>query len=76
MKKKITFIEVIIVIFIIIISVKGHQFWSKPEEVPEATSVPTEAINVESIPTLPTLITVIDTQETTWPCPNCSFGGY
>jgi len=50
MKKKITFIEVIIVIVVIVIVVKGYQFWNKPEKVSEVAPVPTKTIVIKTTP--------------------------
>lgn len=50
MKKKITFIEVLIIIIVIVVVVKGYRFWNKPEEVPEVTPVPTEVSIEEPTP--------------------------
>jgi len=50
MRKKITFIEVIIVIVVIVVVVKGYQFWNKTEEVPEVIPVSTEISIDEPIP--------------------------
>ncbi len=56
MRKKISFIEVIIVIVVIVVVVKGYQFWNKPEEVPEVVPVPTEVCIANTPPTSPHII--------------------
>jgi len=49
MRKKITFIEVIIVIVVIVVVVKGYQFWNK-DEVPEVTSEIEKSVTPSSLP--------------------------
>ncbi len=78
MKKKITFIEVIIVIVVIVVIVKGYQFWNKPEGVSAVTPVPTEisigepTLKAEKsiTPTSPVLPTPFAENPTTSPCPH------
>jgi len=55
MRKKITFIEVIIVIVVIVAVLKGYRFWNKPEEVLEVTPVPAEVVKAEITP-IPTKV--------------------
>jgi len=50
MKKKITFLEVIIIIVVIVAVMRGYQFWKKPEEASKVIPVPTEVIIAEPTP--------------------------
>ena len=52
MKKKITFIEVFIVIILIVVVVKGYDYWNKPGEIPEVSKVYTKVPEVTPTPTV------------------------
>ena len=78
MRKKITFIEVIIVIVVIVVVVKGYRFWNKPEDVPEVNPVsaeisidePTLKAEKSITPTSPVSSTPFAENPTTSPCPH------
>jgi len=44
MKKKISWFELIIIVCVIVIFVKGYNYWNKPEEIPVVISVPTSNV--------------------------------
>ncbi len=69
MRKKITFIEVIIVIVVIVVVVKGYQFWNKPKVVAKVISVPTEVTSIDELTPEEKSVTP-SLKSTTSPCPH------
>jgi len=50
MKKKISWFELIIIVCVILVFVKGYNYWNKPDRVPEVTPVSIKAFGPTSIP--------------------------